>query len=194
MKPVIPFIFAFAGLVSFATVPAAQEAPKKTAPPVVVMETNMGTMEITLNPDKAPLTVRNFLSYVNEGFYDKTIFHRVIYGFMIQGGGFTRGMSEKKAKPPIKNEAANGLSNKRGTIAMGLLPDEINSATAQFFINHKDNVFLDHKDNTQKGFGYAVFGEVTKGVEVVDKIAAVKTGAEDVPVKPVVILSVKIKK
>jgi cyclophilin family peptidyl-prolyl cis-trans isomerase len=193
MKRIIPFTLALAALALSAAVLAAQEAPKKTAPPVVVMETNMGTMEITLNPDKAPITVRNFLSYVNEGFYDKTIFHRVIIGFMIQGGGFTRNMSEKKTKPTIKNEAANGLKNTRGTIAMART-DDINSATAQFFINHKDNPFLDHKDNTPNGFGYAVFGEVTKGIEVVDKIAAVKTGAEDVPVKPVIILSVKLKK
>ena len=170
----------------------AQESGTKK-PPVVVMETNMGVMEITLNPEKAPVTVRNFLSYAKEGFYDSTLFHRVMSGFMIQGGGHVLGMAEKATKPPIKNEATNGLLNKRGTIAMARR-NEINSATSQFFINHVDNPSLDHKDDTPMGFGYAVFGEVTKGIEVVDRIAEVPTGTQDVPVQPVVILSVKMKK
>lgn len=183
----------FTGAVSAqdSTKTAAQTPPAADAMhPVVIMETNQGTIEITLDAVKAPLSVANFLSYVNESFYDGTIFHRVIAGFMIQGGGFTTGMEQKTTKAPIKNEAANGLKNKRGTIAMART-GEINSATSQFFINHRDNAFLDHG---QRDFGYAVFGEVTKGMDVVDKIAAVPTGAQDVPRQPVVILSVREKK
>lgn len=160
--------------------------------PVVVMETNQGTIEITLDAEKAPISVRNFLVYVNEAYYDSTIFHRVISGFMIQGGGFTLNMAQKQTKPPIKNEAGNGLLNKRGTIAMART-NIVDSATSQFFINHADNAFLDHKDNTPQGFGYAVFGRVTKGMDVVDKIAAIPTGAQDVPMQPAVILSVRLK-
>ncbi len=175
---------------------SAQNAskPANDKSPVVVMKTSHGTMEITLDAEKAPVSVKNFLSYVNESFYDSTIFHRVISGFMIQGGGFVLPLSQKApSRGPIKNEAANGLKNKRGTIAMARTSD-VNSATCQFFINHRDNDFLDYKNNTPKGFGYAVFGQVTKSLEVVDKIAAIPTNPQDVPLKPAVILSVRLKK
>ncbi len=157
------------------------------------IKTNYGTIELELDEAKAPVTVANFLAYVDEGFYDNTVFHRVISDFMIQGGGFTKEHTEKKAKEPIKNEAGNGLSNKRGTIAMARTNDP-DSATAQFFINVKDNDFLDKSD---RGAGYAVFGKVIEGMDVVDKIKAVKTKAvipdvfEDVPVEDVIIKSVR---
>ena len=196
MKHLIPI--AAAPLMNAAPLTAQDAKVEKTAAkPVVVMETNMGTMEITLEPERAPISCKNFLAYVKEGFYDSTIFHRVISGFMIQGGGYTlgpggKGLSEKATKPPIKNEATNGLKNTRGSIAMART-GVINSATCQFFINHKDNAFLNHKDTTPQGFGYAVFGQVTSGLEVVDAIAAVQTGAQDVPQKPVVILKAALK-
>ena len=159
----------------------------------VVMETSQGTIKIELEDDKAPVTVKNFLDYVDEGFYDGTIFHRVISNFMIQGGGFQPGMSQKKTKASITNESANGLANKRGTLAMARTSSP-NSATAQFFINLKDNSFLD-KVNAQDRVGYCVFGKVTEGLDVVDKIAAVPTGRrgmhENVPTQDVVIKSVK---
>jgi peptidyl-prolyl cis-trans isomerase B (cyclophilin B) len=157
------------------------------------METSLGTISIELDGDKAPITVQNFLSYVDEGFYDGTIFHRVIPDFMIQGGGMEPGLKEKRTKGTIKNESSNGLTNKRGTLAMARTsaPD---SATAQFFINVKDNTFLD-KAQSRDGVGYAVFAMVTSGMEVVDKIKAVSTSRrghhDDVPVKDVVINSVK---
>jgi peptidyl-prolyl cis-trans isomerase B (cyclophilin B) len=157
--------------------------------PVVIMETSMGIMEITLDPAKAPVTVKNFLRYVQESFYDSTIFHRVIPNFMIQGGGLTINYTQKATHEPIVLESKNGLPNKRGTIAMARKNDP-NSATSQFFINHVDNPSLDFSDNNP---GYAVFGAVTKGIEVVNKIATVKTGAQDVPVEPVVIVSVRLK-
>ncbi len=164
------------------------------ANPKVVMKTSMGDMTIELYPDKAPITVKNFLSYVDEKFYDGTIFHRVIKGFMIQGGGLTADFKEKPAKPPIQNEATNGLKNERGTIAMARMP-EIHSATCQFFINHVDNAFLNHRNNTPEGFGYAVFGRVISGMEVVDKIASVRTGTvkgyADAPLETVTIISVR---
>jgi len=160
----------------------------------VIMKTTKGDITIELFPAKAPITVQNFLSYVDEGFYDGTIFHRVIKGFMIQGGGFTPELHKKSSKPPIKNEAGNGLSNKRGTIAMARTMD-INSATCQFFINHADNFGLDHKDNTPEGFGYCVFGKVIEGLDVVDAIAEVKTmtrrGMQNVPRETVEIISVR---
>ncbi len=161
----------------------------------VQLETNFGTIVIGLFPEKAPETVKNFLSYVTDGFYNGVIFHRVIPGFMIQGGGFEPGMKQKKTKDPIKNEADNMLSNKRGTIAMART-NIVNSATAQFFINLKDNFFLDHKSSKPEEFGYAVFGEVLEGMDVVDAIAQVKTGSRgfhnDVPVEDVVITQAKI--
>ena len=151
-------------------------------------------MKAELYEDKAPATVANFLAYVDEGFYDGTVFHRVIPGFMIQGGGFTPGMEQKPTKPPIKNEARNGLKNQRGTLAMART-SVVDSATSQFFVNHKDNGFLDFTAPTAQGWGYAVFGKLTEGLDILDKIAAVPTGRvgwyDDVPKSPVVILSVK---
>ena len=163
------------------------------AAPTVEMQTSAGKMVIELNAEKAPVTVENFLKYAKEGHYDGTVFHRVMEGFMIQGGGFTADMGEKKTGAPIQNEARNGLKNQRGTIAMARRPDP-HSATAQFFINHKDNTMLDYPG--QDGWGYAVFGKVTRGMEIVDKIAKVPTGNrgmhQNVPVEPVVIQSVKV--
>jgi peptidyl-prolyl cis-trans isomerase B (cyclophilin B) len=159
----------------------------------VVMQTSLGTLKIEVFADKAPITAQNFLGYVADGFFDNTIFHRVIPRFMIQGGGFEPGMNQKKTKATIKNESSNGLSNKRGTLAMARTSDP-NSATAQFFINSKDNSFLD-KAEAQDGVGYCVFGKVVEGMDVVDKIEAVKTGNKgghgDVPLTDVVIQSVR---
>ena len=159
----------------------------------VVMETSLGTIKIELDGDKAPGTVANFLSYVDDKFYDNTIFHRVIPNFMIQGGGFEPGLKQKKTKASIANESSNGLTNKRGTLAMART-SEPNSATAQFFINVKDNNFLD-KAQAQDGVGYCVFGRVTEGLDVVVKIKAVATGSvsgfQDVPRLDVVIKSVQ---
>lgn len=162
---------------------------------MVVMETNMGTIEIELNQEKAPLTVKNFLSYVDDKFYDGLIFHRVINGFMIQGGGFDEKMKEKKTKAPIKNEAKNGLLNDSGTIAMARTSDP-DSATSQFFINVNDNSSLNYP--SPDGHGYAVFGKVTKGMHVVNRIKMVKTGNlaghANVPMDPVIIKKVYRKK
>lgn len=164
--------------------------------PVVIMKTSMGNVEIELFQDKAPATVVNFLSYVNSGFYNGTIFHRVIGNFMIQGGGFTPGMGEKKTLPPVKNEAANGISNLTGTVAMARTM-EPQSATAQFFINVADNRFLDYKSPTTEGYGYCVFGRVVKGMDVVERIKRVQTGNkgyfQDVPLQDVVIYSISKK-
>jgi cyclophilin family peptidyl-prolyl cis-trans isomerase len=175
----------------------------RAANPVVVMETSMGTIKIELFEDKAPITVKNFLQYVEDKHYDGTIFHRVIPTFMIQGGGFEPGMKEKKSRDPIKNESSNGLSNLKGTLAMARLGKDVgnvkaaDSATAQFFINVKDNTFLD-KAKAQDGAGYCVFGRVIEGLDIVDKIKAVETdmakGFDDVPTKDVVIKSVKVVK
>jgi cyclophilin family peptidyl-prolyl cis-trans isomerase len=162
------------------------------ANPKVLIKTSKGDITLELFADKAPITVNNFLSYVDEKFYNGTIFHRVIKDFMIQGGGFTPEFLEKATKPPIKNEAANGLKNLRGTIAMARTP-EIDSATCQFFINHVDNLGLDHKDNTEH-FGYAVFGKVVSGMDVVDAIASVLTMTKginrDVPRETITIISI----
>ncbi|TDQ57959.1 peptidyl-prolyl cis-trans isomerase B (cyclophilin B) [Mesocricetibacter intestinalis] len=162
---------------------------------MVTLHTNFGDIKIALNHEKAPLTAENFLNYCKAGFYNNTIFHRVIDGFMIQGGGMEPGMREKSTSAPIKNEANNGLSNKRGTIAMARTSDP-HSATAQFFINVNDNDFLDFKSETMQGWGYAVFGEVTEGMDVVDKIRKVKTGNygfhQDVPKEEVIIQSVSV--
>lgn len=155
---------------------------------MVLISTSLGDIKLELYEEEAPITVGNFLSYVEEGFYDSTIFHRVINNFMIQGGGITADMKQKPTKAPIKNEADNGLRNERGTIAMARTA-EVNSATSQFFINHRDNSFLDHG---VRDFGYAVFGKVVEGIEVVDKIAAVQTRPGDVPVETVSILSMKV--
>ena len=168
---------------------AAMAAPAGAANPQVKLETTQGTIVIELDAAKAPITVSNFLDYVKAGFYDGTVFHRVIPSFMIQGGGFAANMEQKPTREPIVNESANGLVNTRGTVAMARTPDP-NSATAQFFINLKDNAFLD-KAKAQDGYGYCVFAKVVKGMNVVDAIAAVKTGTvggfQDVPVQPVVI-------
>ncbi|MGR8947774.1 MAG: peptidylprolyl isomerase [Gammaproteobacteria bacterium] len=142
--------------------------------PVVKIETNFGDISIELDSESAPKTVANFLSYVEEGFYNGTIFHRVIDGFMIQGGGFDAEMRQKPTKDNVENEANNGLSNSIGTIAMARTPDP-HSATAQFFINVADNTFLDHKDQSDQGWGYCVFGRVTDGMDTVNKIKAVPT-------------------
>ncbi len=172
-----------------ATSATAQEKDKEENP-MIVLETTLGKIEVELYADKAPVTVKNFVWYVENKFYDGLIFHRVIPDFMIQGGGFNLKMVQKEGNAPIKNEATNGLGNDRGTIAMART-SVINSATSQFFINLKDNAFLNHRDNSQAGYGYAVFGKVTKGLDVVDKIAKVETqshmGYDDVPVDPVVI-------
>jgi len=163
--------------------------------PVVVIETSMGNITVELNQEKAPISVENFLGYVNDGFYDGTIFHRVIASFMVQGGGFTKDMEKKPTREPIQNEANNGLKNDRGTLAMARTP-EINSATAQFFINVKDNDFLNYKGDSPQEYGYAVFGRVTDGMDVVDDIRDVDTGTrgpfQDVPQTPVTINSIRV--
>ncbi|HDK37593.1 MAG TPA: peptidyl-prolyl cis-trans isomerase [Thiolapillus brandeum] len=160
--------------------------------PKVLMETSKGDIELTLDQDKAPISVANFLRYADEGFYNGTVFHRVIDGFMIQGGGMGEDMQKKPTHEPIQNEAKNGLKNQRGTIAMARTRDP-HSATSQFFINHKDNANLDYP--SFDGWGYAVFGKVTKGMDVVDAIAASPTttmmGRRDVPVETILIISVK---
>ena len=157
---------------------------------IVKLETSMGNIVIELNEQAAPVTVKNFLGYVEESFFDGTIFHRVIPGFMIQGGGFTTEMEQKETREPIINEAANGLKNERGTIAMARQNDP-DSATCQFFINHRDNGSLNYVENGNPG--YTVFGKVTEGMDVVDAIASVNTttrmGMDDVPIEPVVIKS-----
>ena len=163
--------------------------------PTLLLETSLGNVKVELFQKEAPISVKNFLAYANSGFYDGTIFHRVIPGFMIQGGGFTPELAQKPAKGPIKNEAANGLKNERGTLAMART-GVVNSATAQFFINVANNEFLNHRaSGGPAGYGYAVFGKVIEGMDVVDRIAATQTGMQrgfsDVPVKPVVIKSVK---
>ena len=170
----------------------AQEAA--TGNPKVVFETSKGEIVLELYPDKAPVTVQNFLTYVDAKLYDGTIFHRVIPNFMIQGGGFTADMNQKPTNDPIQNEADNGLENQRGTIVMARTGDP-HSATGQFFINSVDNDFLNFKSKTPQGWGYAVFGKVVAGMDVVEAISAVKTGKSgmysDVPAEPVVINSAK---
>ena len=160
----------------------------------VTVRTSLGEIELALDAEKAPVTVSNFLGYVKSGHYDGTVFHRVIDGFMIQGGGFTKGLEQKPTRPPIRNEATNGLKNRKYTVAMART-GVVDSATCQFFINVNDNAFLDHRSPDPRGFGYAVFGAVTKGTNIVDKIAKVKTGNfgyfADVPLEPVVIEKVE---
>lgn len=173
-----------------------KDAKKDSKMTTVVMDTSLGTIEIELDGEKAPETTKNFLQYVDDKFYDGLIFHRVIPGFMAQGGGMDEKMSEKKTRAPIQNEASNGLKNSKGTIAMARTNDP-HSATAQFFINLTDNDFLDHTSPTPRGWGYAVFGKVTKGMDVVEKMATVPRGShgmhDDVPKTPIVIKSVKRK-
>lgn len=159
------------------------------------IDTSMGTITLELNEDKAPETVRNFVKYAEDGHYDGTIFHRVIDGFMIQGGGFTKSMDQKPTREPIRNEAMNGLKNERGTIAMARTMI-VDSATSQFFINLVDNAFLDFSSPTPQGFGYAVFGKVVDGMNVVDSIAKVKTGFsgpnQNVPEEAIVIKKITV--
>ena len=170
------------------------EPPKPPARPTVVIETTKGNIKVELNPERAPITVKNFLQYVDDKFYDGTIFHRVIQNFMIQGGGFTPDMNEKPNRPPIKIESGNGLANLRGAVAMARTMDP-NSATSQFYINDKTNRFLD-KDQDPRGHGYTVFGKVVEGLDVVDAIAAVPTGTHpkglpNVPREPIIIKSIR---
>jgi peptidyl-prolyl cis-trans isomerase A (cyclophilin A) len=176
-----------------AVMAAATDSPVRN--PVILMETSMGNVKIQLDSQKAPISVQNFLDYVKSGFYNGTIFHRVIPGFMIQGGGFTAEMKQKATKAPIKNEGGNGMKNDRGTIAMARTGDP-NSATAQFFINVANNNSLNRP--SPDGYGYAVFGKVTEGMNVVDKIVQVPTGYRmgmgDVPETTVVIKSMKVLK
>lgn len=181
-------------LAAVATVFALSTSSVFAAPvnPHVLLTTSAGAIELQLDSQKAPVSVKNFVDYVNSGFYTNTTFHRVIPGFMIQGGGYTGDMQPKQPLAPIKNEADNGLRNTRGTISMARTADK-DSATSQFFINVADNAFLDHG---QRDFGYAVFGKVVKGMDVVDKIAQTATKDagpfQNVPVKPIVILSAKV--
>ena len=165
-------------------------AQEKAGNPMVLVKTSMGSFKIELFVKEAPVTVKNFLNYVDKKFYDGTIFHRVMPGFVIQGGGFDKNMMKKSTLAPIQNEAKNGLKNLRGTLSMARTND-INSATSQFFVNLKNNAVLDHVSEAQ--FGYAVFGKVVQGMDVVDKIAAVTTGNkgqhQNVPVKPIIIES-----
>ena len=178
-------LLAIAGALLF-----ADPASVKAADPAVKIETTMGDIYLRLDADKAPVTVANFLQYVQSGFYNGTIFHRVIKGFMIQGGGLTLKMEEKPTNAPVKNEADNGLKNDRGTIAMARTMDP-HSATAQFFINLVDNEFLNYTAPTVQGWGYCVFGKVVDGMDVVDKIGKTKTGTrppyDDVPLDSVLI-------
>jgi len=164
-------------------------------PPVVELDTNMGAIVIELNEEKAPKTVENFLNYVKSGHYDGTIFHRIIDGFMIQGGGMDADMNEKATNKPVENEADNGLKNDAGTIAMARTQDP-HSATSQFFVNVKDNDFLNHSGKNMQGWGYTVFGKVTSGMDVIEKMRGVPTGRfgmhADVPKEPVVINSATI--
>lgn len=174
---------------------ATQKETNVTANPIVLMTTSEGDIKIELFADKAPISVKNFLRYVDEGHYDGTIFHRVIKGFMIQGGGFDAEFNQKPTHAAIRNEAGNGLKNVCGTLAMART-NEIDSATAQFFINVVDNDFLDHRDETARGFGYAVFGKVTEGMNVVEKLRNAPTGrkgpfSSDAPLETRLIKSVK---
>ena len=175
------------------TAKMSEPEQKTSAAPIIVIDTSLGAIKAELYADKAPITVSNILAYVDSGFYNGTIFHRVIKGFMIQGGGFTEDMRQKNTNAQIKNEAANGLKNQRGTLAMART-SVVDSATSQFFINHKDNDFLNFRAPNPQGFGYCVFGKVVEGLDIVDKIADVKTGNKmghgDVPVDPVTILSI----
>ncbi|MBN2104985.1 peptidylprolyl isomerase [bacterium] len=175
----------------------SSKSDKKTISkkPHILIKTSMGEIEVELYREKAPVSVNNFLDYVNSTFYDNTVFHRVICNFMIQGGGFKENLVRKETRAPIPYEGDNGLSNLRGTISYARTADP-NSATSQFFINHRDNFGLDH-GNTRDGYGYAVFGKVVRGMDVVDQIASVKTGTrpngmQDVPIKPVKIYHIRL--
>jgi peptidyl-prolyl cis-trans isomerase A (cyclophilin A) len=193
LRKIVSTVLVVVALLSSAALAAAPAGKTKGGKPMVVFSTNYGDFTIELYPDKAPITVKNFLSYVDSGFYDGTVFHRVIPGFVIQGGGFTEDMRQKPTEAPIKNEADNGLKNDRGTLSMARTSD-VNSATSQFFINLKDNAFLDHGT---RDFGYAVFAKVVDGMDVIDKIAQVPTGNrgmhQDVPREPVIVESARRK-
>ena len=164
-------------------------------PPVVTLDTTLGQIRVQLDPERAPISTENFLEYVRAGHYDGTIFHRVIPGFMVQGGGMSADMKERSNRAPIKNEAGNGLKNERGTLAMART-QVVDSATSQFFINVANNEFLNHQNETARGYGYAVFGKVIEGMDVVDKIVSVPRGRkgfhDDVPNEPVVIRSARV--
>ena len=188
--------FVLAGALAVMTLGAADSAAQGSNP-VVVMTTSMGDIEIELFADQAPISVENFLTYVNDGYYSGTVFHRVIQQFMIQGGGMTADLAPKRTRDPIKNEATNGISNERGTIAMART-NVVDSATSQFFINTVNNArSLDNSGTDARSYGYAVFGKVVDGMDVVDQIAAVQTRSQgphqNVPVEPVVIESVTVK-
>lgn len=189
LKRILTLISILVLLFAFPTMNLGQEGNPK-----VLIKTTKGDITVELYPDKAPLSVKNFLSYVDEKFYDGTIFHRVMKRFMIQAGGLSADLKEKPGKPPIKNEAANGLKNKRGTIALGRT-SEVHSATCHFYINHVDNPGLDHRNNNPEDFGYAVFGKVIKGMDVVDAIASAKTmikyDAANVPRETITIISIR---
>jgi cyclophilin family peptidyl-prolyl cis-trans isomerase len=206
-RALLSFLLLFPSLQAFSEAPAIESTPQakpktKTSKKdskmntTVVIETSKGTLEAELFDDKTPITVANFLKYTDEKFFDNTIFHRVISGFMIQGGGFNADMNQKDTHPQIKNEASAELKNLKGTLAMARTSD-IHSATSQFFINHADNDFLNHKGTGPQTFGYAVFGKITKGMDVVEAIAKVPTGTsgfhQDVPTEPVFIKSIRKK-
>ena len=179
---IVPFLFL---ALLLATGPLNAQEGDNT---LIEINTSLGKMVAELNPEEAPETVVNVLQYVDDGFYEKTIFHRIIDGFMIQGGGYSSDMARKETRDPVQNEANNGLKNTRGTLVMARTGDP-HSATAQFFINHKDNAFLDYP--AQDGWGYAVFGRLVSGEDVLDKIAAVETGPNNVPTEPIIIHSIK---
>lgn len=191
----LPILFMMLFLTT--TLSFAKENKMTDTSPKVKLTTSLGAIVIQLNAEKAPVSTANFLQYVNEGFYNGTIFHRIIKDFMAQGGGFDTGFKQKATHDPIKNEADNGLTNKRGSIAMARTPDP-NSATAQFFINYRDNAFLNHTSPTPSGWGYAVFGEVVEGMDVVDAMANQPTGSrgghQDVPKTDIVIEKAEVVK
>ncbi len=188
------FLWVFVAILAITVQVPSQVWAQEAKVPTVILVTTMGEIVIEFEPDKATASVENFLKYVDEGFYDGTIFHRVINQFMIQGGGFTEDMTKKKTRGGVPNEADNGLSNARGTVAMARTGDP-HSATAQFFINTADNKALDHKGKTAQEWGYTVFGKVVEGMDVVDDIESVKTSSKgsfrDVPSEPVIIIEAK---
>ena len=192
LKASLLTLFVSTAVFAESTAPQAKATPQEN--PQVLIETTYGTIVLELYPDKAPKTVENFLQYVNEGFYDDTIFHRVIPNFMVQGGGFTEDFTKKITHAPIPNEADNGLRNRIGTVAMARTNDP-NSATAQFFINVAQNTFLDFREKTPRAWGYAVFGRVISGMKTVNQIRNVKTGfkngMKDVPLKTVKIIKAR---